>query len=86
MKETIARVSEILWNDWDPIGVNDEPLARSEYDGCALHLAGMLINGRPEQEMVEFLDSFVEEIGMPRDHEKSVKIASTITKLRALSK
>jgi hypothetical protein len=31
LKHAFNRVDEILWNDWDPIGVNDISEARDEY-------------------------------------------------------
>lgn len=34
-KPTLEAVRRILWEDWDPIGVNDHPGAIDEYDSYA---------------------------------------------------
>lgn len=31
-RELKQRISKVLWLVWDPIGVNDDPAARDEYD------------------------------------------------------
>jgi hypothetical protein len=35
MNNLLKRIKEILWKDWDPIGVNDLPEACNEYDTYA---------------------------------------------------
>lgn len=40
-----AKVSEILWNDWDPIGINDSKECRDEYDCYVQSITNLLING-----------------------------------------
>jgi hypothetical protein len=32
-KELYNKIDEILWKDWDPIGINDEEQIRGEYYG-----------------------------------------------------
>jgi hypothetical protein len=39
-----ARIDEILWFDWDPIGVSDEPAARREYEPYVLGILGLALN------------------------------------------
>ncbi len=43
--EVKEQISQILWEQWDPIGVNDEPQARNEYDGYVSHIFVLLSNG-----------------------------------------
>lgn len=40
--ELKRRVNEALYYVWDPIGVCDEPFARSEYDGYVLQVLGVV--------------------------------------------
>ena len=37
------RIDEILWVEWDPIGVRDEPAARSEYESYVLGILGLAL-------------------------------------------
>ena len=49
---------QILWLDWDPIGVNDTPEAYGEYDSYADSVLGKVLHGATAAE----LDSFLGEI------------------------
>ena len=40
-KSVLKSIDEILWNDWDPIGVNDTEGARGEYSSYALQIFGL---------------------------------------------
>ena len=40
-----ARVDEVLYYVWDPIGVSDEPCARGEYRDYAPEIYSMLAKG-----------------------------------------
>lgn len=48
-------IREILLRDWDPIGVRDEPLAQSEYDGYIGGVYRLLASGANEDQLVEHL-------------------------------
>jgi hypothetical protein len=52
-------VKEILLNEWDPIGVKNNPKAKSEYDSYALRILGMLANGTDEGKIEIFLTDTV---------------------------
>ncbi|HEX7672536.1 MAG TPA: hypothetical protein VF412_00125 [Bdellovibrio sp.] len=54
-------VRDILLNDWDPIGVKNNPNAKAEYDGYALRVTGMLLNGSDESKLTEYLNKVVSE-------------------------
>ena len=42
LKQKLAEIERILWEEWDPIGVNDCTEAFGEYDSYALQICGML--------------------------------------------
>ena len=45
-RESRARVREVLMQEWDPIGVRDEPDAQDEYDRYAARAYVMLMDER----------------------------------------
>ena len=61
----IRRVDEVLWQVWDPIGVNDQPAARDEYSSYAPHVAGLLRSAATDAEIEGHLARIVlEQMGM----------------------
>jgi len=54
-------VDTILWEVWDPIGVNDAPEARDEYTSYALGIAGILRAGASDDEIRAHLASIILE-------------------------
>ena len=53
----LARLREIGWAQWDPIGVGgpDHGWPADEYDTYLLHAAGQLWNGQSEHEVTDYL-------------------------------
>lgn len=47
-EKLLAEVRRALFEEWDPIGVNDNPLAEDEYDNYAPHLTEMLLARKPK--------------------------------------
>ena len=45
----------MLFRDWDPIGVNDNPNLQDEYDDYIAPVYRILVGSRSEQELCEFL-------------------------------
>lgn len=80
----IAAVEKILWEDWDPICVNDEPKAEGEYRRYAMVVAGMLEQGVNRDELERYLvevECDVIELSVP-----AVKRRRVIEKLLTLTK
>ena len=50
-----AQVSEILWEAWDPIGLNDDLAQRDEYEDYVAAVVEQVIRGLPEAKLTEFL-------------------------------
>ncbi len=48
-------VDNLLWEEWDPIGVNDIEDALGEYSSYALTIAGKAWNGENEQTLLAYL-------------------------------
>lgn len=44
-KKIYKAIDEILWNDWDPIGVNDIEEVRDEYQSYIPHIFSLTIQG-----------------------------------------
>jgi hypothetical protein len=56
-------IDEILWNGWDPIGVNDNDDARDEYQSYTPTIFQLKMNGAGIYEIAEYL-SWIETIRM----------------------
>lgn len=74
MRKTITKkVRRILLSEWDPIGVQDFPekhrqAATDEYDSYIDPILAMLLAGRSQQEIADFLyDIEVRDMGGRRD-------------------
>lgn len=64
--KTEKQVKDILMNDWDPIGIKNNPNAKAEYDEYALRIVGMLYSGSNENKIVEYLNMVVaQDLGLP---------------------
>lgn len=54
-KQLYKRIDEILWSDWDPIGVNDIDSVRDEYQSYTPHIFSLTIQGADKTEIAEHL-------------------------------
>lgn len=65
-KELLARVNEVLFYIWDPIGVVAfGPSARDEYDSYALQVFGLLKKRSASEEIANFLNKItVDRMGL----------------------
>ena len=48
-------IRRILLQEWDPIGVKDEPLAQGEYDSYIGQIYGRLIRHESREQLFEYL-------------------------------
>ncbi|MFY9234238.1 MAG: hypothetical protein WAO58_07235 [Fimbriimonadaceae bacterium] len=51
----LLQVDRILWEDWDPLGVNDQPAAFDEYTTYAPGVIRILIQGADVRRVSEHL-------------------------------
>jgi hypothetical protein len=79
----LANVKKILFEEWDPIGVNHFEKCRDEYDNYALRIEKHLLNGVDEYWLESFLQSLAENaMGLPtRAPEKHRKAAKLLLEL-----
>ena len=59
----LPAVQDILFREWDPIGVNDNELCRDEYDSYASWVVRLLLSGTDEYELAAGL-SEIQRVGM----------------------
>lgn len=67
-------IRRILFQHWDPIGVNDNPGLRDEYDSLIAPVYRIVTGSRSEQELMELL--FRDEIdaaGFPHTSPEQVR-------------
>ena len=80
--EQIDRVDAVLWEVWDPIGINDVPEARDEYSSYAPRLTGLLRSGATDAEIERHLAAIVtERMELPVNPERARR---TLAALRAI--
>ena len=73
------KIDEILWNDWDPIGVNDTPEARDEYHSYIFELIDMKKNRATPGEITNHLHRIeFEHIGLFGELERCRVVAEKI--------
>jgi hypothetical protein len=76
------KIDEILWFDWDPIGVNDYTEARDEYRSYVPEIYDLKISGADREMIAERLYKIeAERIGLNGDRERCRVIADKIIEL-----
>lgn len=73
-------IDEILWKDWDPIGVNDYA-PRDEYQSYVTRILNMVMNGRTSEEISTELYYIEKEImGLIGDKKRCEEISRKLIK------
>ena len=83
VKRLLKEVEAVLWEDWDPIGVNDTPEAKGEYDSYAGAVFTVAFKTRSALAVAEHLVS-VEHSSMgyeKRNPEGLLPVAEKILKI-----
>ena len=83
-KELLAKVKEILWVSWDPIGVNDgENEWNDEYDSYASHIFRLVIERKDAQRIAQSLSmSISQNMGLSPNKEHDLSVAIKIIKAK----
>jgi len=82
-KALYKKIDEILWEDWDPIGVNDVEYVRNEYQGYTPQLFSLKTQGANKTEIAEYLYKLeTVEIGVTGNIEHCEKVAQKIIDLK----
>jgi hypothetical protein len=64
-------IRQVLFQEWDPIGVNDNETLSGEYDSCIAPVYRLLAEGASAQAIAECLFKLEHELGVPgksKDH------------------
>jgi hypothetical protein len=81
--ELYKKIDEILWNDWDPIGVSGAPEARDEYYGYLPTVFRLALEGSGENKITDYLLSVeTERMGLPGNKQKCKQIAGLVLRAK----
>lgn len=77
-----AEVDRILWEEWDPIGVNDAPEARDEYAAYVGPIVTMLREGAGAAAIGRYLWSVeFDAMGLHRSSSRTGTVAERLASL-----
>ncbi len=80
--QLVMTIRKMLWEDWDPIGVNQFPEAADEYDSYATEVAALVRRGITEQELFDWLWALeTGHIGLEGDRENTQQFATKLHEL-----
>ena len=72
------RIDEILWKDWDPIGVNDSEQARDECRGYLPHIFRLAVDGADPDQIARELMTAIDGMGLSLNEDQNLTIATRI--------
>jgi hypothetical protein len=77
-------IRNVLYNDWDPLGINDYPSTQDEYDAYIAPVYRILVGNRSTEELVKTLTRIArDEIGVPAgDVEKLNSVTDKLLELK----
>ena len=80
-KELYQKIDEILWEDWDPIGVNDRA-PRDEYQSYTPQIFSLKIEGADLETIAQKLNQIaIEKMGLGGNIEYNRRVAAKIINL-----
>lgn len=79
--QLLPAVADVLFGEWDPIGVNDNEQCRDEYNGYARALTRLLLEGADEYKLVSRLRDFTRGMGLSRSDELHQRVARRLLAL-----
>jgi hypothetical protein len=83
-KELYKRIDEILWEDWDPIGVNNFENSRDEYQTYVPQAFRLALENADVSEIAEYLNQVATEtMGLQSNLDHCTKIAKVIKSAHA---
>ena len=71
-------IDEILWEDWDPIGISDTTVARDEYQGYVPRVYKLSLENKAEELTQYLLYVEQERMGLKGNKEKCRKTVDLI--------
>jgi hypothetical protein len=78
-----SEIRSVLLQEWDPIGIKDEPKAQDEYDGYVGHVYQLLTEHKSDEVIAGYLLQVVtERMGLKA---KTSDMAATVQALRGIA-
>jgi len=75
-------IREILFREWDPIGVGDIPKAQDEYDSYIGQIYSLLIRREPVYKMIDYLWwAETEHMGLYGNRRRTEQVAERLMRL-----
>ena len=85
-KALFNKIDEILWKEWDPIGINDNENIRDEYQTYTPQLFRLKTEGANTTQISEYLYQLETiSMGLAGDRQRCEIIARKIAELSALT-
>ena len=81
-KKVYKEIDELLWNEWDPIGVNDVEVARDEYYNYLPEVFRLKMQGAETENIANYLfKTETVTMGLFGDMERCRRIAAKVKAL-----
>ena len=78
-------IDEILWTDWDPIGISGPDWPRDEYHGYLPQVFKLAFDGAAPSKIAKYLDEVVtERMGLSSSVDHDLKVAEKIRSLKLI--
>ena len=77
----IDKIREILFREWDPLDVRDNPNLSDEYDAYLAKVADLIRNGKAASEIAEHLMRIEESLGVNPPPERRTRAAIALEHL-----
>jgi hypothetical protein len=78
IEELNQRIDEILYYEWDPIGVSDEPCARAEYSSYTMTILKYVLKEDLHQIANQLSKIETDSMGLTTNKERNLKIAQRL--------
>lgn len=72
-------IDDLLWEEWDPIGIHDMPEARDEYSSYTPQIFSLAIQGASNEDIAEKLKRIeIDWMGLASNADKNMELATKI--------
>ncbi|TDE08308.1 hypothetical protein [Dyadobacter psychrotolerans] len=72
-------IDNLLWEEWDPIGINDMPEARNEYSTYTPQIFSLVIRGASNEDITEKLRRIeIDWIGLASNADRNMVLVTKI--------
>lgn len=72
-------IDDLLWEEWDPIGINDMPEARDEYSSYTPQIFSLAIHGASNEDIAEKLRRIeIDRMELGSNTDRNMELAAKI--------